>query len=136
MPRGTPSIISKVGKSGMTDAPGDVPAVPGAAFHRLPFICLVLVFFHIHFYGRGEQLGRTDTVQIVRGGEKNGNSDKGILFRQHQRVGPISARSPGTLLQDGILLMADKLNKCRSTLAAFGSLCLVLFLEKKLKAGH
>lgn len=51
-------------------------------------------------------------------------------------MGPISARSPGTLLQDGILLMADKLNKCRSALEAFGSLCLVLFLEKKLKAGH
>lgn len=67
---------------------------------------------------------------------KNRISNKGILFRLHQRVGPISGRSPEASLQDGILLMSDKSNKCGSAFEAFGSLYFMLFLEKKLKAGH
>lgn len=68
--------------------------------------------------------------------QKKRISNKGILFRLHQRVGPISGRTPETSLQDGILLMADKLNKRRSAFDASGSLYFVLFLEKTLKAAH
>lgn len=59
--------------------------------------------------------------------------NKGILFGLHLRVGPISGRSPETSLQGGILLMSDKLNKCRGAFEAFESLYFVFFLEKKKK---
>jgi len=61
-------------------------------------------------------------------------------FRQRNSVqaaseGPVSGRSPETPLQDGILVMSDKLNKCRNAFKTRRSLYFVLFLEKKLKAG-
>lgn len=55
----------------------------GAAWHRLPFICLVAgVFPHPFFFflmGEANSWIRADTV-MGGGGKKNGNSDKGILF--------------------------------------------------------
>lgn len=51
-------------------------------------------------------------------------------------MGPISARSPGRLLQDEVLVMADKLNKCGSAYIGVFVVGVIFWGVKKLKAGH